>query len=50
MTEVIYKIRYFNPIRESRKRIEREIKEKIIEILKNDSTVIGYDIIQFCAK
>ena len=47
MTEVIYKIRYFNPIRESREQIENEIKEKIVDILKTNSDVIGYDITRF---
>ena len=47
MIEVIYKIRYFNPIRESREQIEKEIKEKIVSILKSNSDVIGYDIIRF---
>lgn len=47
MTEVIYKIRYFNPINESRKQIENEIKEKIVDILKSNSDVIGYDITRF---
>lgn len=48
MTEVIYTIRYFNPIIESRKQIEKEINDKIDEILKSNSDVIGYDITQFC--
>ena len=47
MTEVIYKICYFNSEKESRKRVEKEIKEKIDEILKSNPDVIGYDITRF---
>ena len=48
MTEVIYKIRYFNPIRKSREQIEKEINDEINGILKSNHDAIGYDITQFC--
>lgn len=47
MTEVIYKICYFNSEKESRKQVEKEIKEKIDEILKSNPDVVGYDITKF---
>ena len=48
MTEVIYTIRYFNPIRKSREQIEKEINDAIDGVLKHNHDVIGYDITQFC--